>query len=74
MYGNLVHIQGMTLLVDEVHKQEPKCKWLLFTQASLCSSPFLACELTLLASRFIHPSYHWIHADCTTAMEVTVIL
>ena len=36
LLANKVHIQGMeVLLADKVHKQEPQCKWLRFTQPSL---------------------------------------
>ena len=39
------HLKGMTLLTDKVHKQELQCKWICFTQASLCieSSSKITC-------------------------------
>ena len=46
LLGNKVHIQGMTVLADNVHKQEPIRKWIRFTQSLLhtCTSN-LVCEL-----------------------------
>ena len=35
LLANKVHKQGMILLADKVHEQEPQCKWLHFTHPSL---------------------------------------
>ena len=35
LLANKVHIKGIEILADKVHKQEPQGKWLHFTQPSL---------------------------------------